>query len=233
VKTSNPIVLVTGFAPFGGERINPSWEIAKALPRSIAKQRIERMEVPTEFGRAIDVTTRAITELNPSIVLSLGQAGGRAALTLERVAINVDDARIADNAGQQPIDAPIRAKAPPAYFATLPIKRMVQAMSAKGFAAEVSNSAGTFVCNHLMFGVLDHIARKRLPIRAGFMHVPFLPEQAAMQISAHDSSHNHTAIAPVFAPSMPLEDMIAGVKIAIMIAIKYRDDAKLVGGALD
>lgn len=213
-----PCVLVTGFAPFGGESVNPSWEIASALPKTIARHRIERLEVPTEFGRAISSVTNAIDQLEPVIVLCLGQAGGRARLSLERVAINVDDARIADNAGQQPIDEPIVANAPAAYFATLPIKAMVHSMNTRGIPAEVSNSAGTFVCNHLMFGVLHHLAQNMRNTRAGFMHVPFLPAQA---IERADSA------------SMALATMIDGVKVAIITAITQHADVKHIGGALD
>jgi pyroglutamyl-peptidase len=213
-----PCVLVTGFEPFGGEAINPSWEIAKALPKSISRHRIERIKVPTEFDRAITVTAKALDRVKPTIVLCLGQAGGRARLSLERVAINVNDARIADNAGRQPIDEPIDDDAASAYFATLPIKAMVHAMSERGVPAEVSNTAGTFVCNHLMFGVLHHIAINNLNTRAGFMHVPFLPSQI---VDRADTA------------SMALDTMIEGVKVAIMAAIAHRTDVKHVGGALD
>jgi pyroglutamyl-peptidase len=216
-----PKILITGFAPFGGESINPSWQIAKSLPKTIARHQIECLEVPTEFGRAIKVTTKAIDSLKPVIVLCLGQAGGRARLSVERVAINMNDARIADNAGQQPIDesiAPLGEGAPAAYFATLPIKAMVEAMTMQSIPAEVSNTAGTFVCNHLLYGVLHHIATKKLSIRSGFMHVPFLPSQT---LDRADTA------------SMSLDTMIEGVKVAIMAAITNQTDIKRVGGALD
>jgi pyroglutamyl-peptidase len=213
---SSKVVLVTGFTPFAGEAVNPSWEIAKALPDTLGTWRIEKLKVPTEFGKSIDTVTRAIDKLKPEIVLCLGQAGGRSRMTLERIAINVTDASIPDNAGVQLIDMAIRPDAPAAFFSTLPIKAMVDAMSRAGVPAEVSNTAGTFVCNHLIYGVLHHIASNP-SIRAGFMHVPFLESQI---IGRADT------------PAMSLATMIEGVKVAIMAAIKHRADVKHVGGAL-
>ncbi len=210
-------ILITGFTPFGGERTNPSWEIAKALPKTLHGHRIETLRVPTEFNKSIAVATKAIDKLEPDIVLCLGQAGGRSHLTVERVAINVSDACIADNAGAQPIDTPIHATANAAYFCTLPIKAMVDGMTKAGIPAEVSNTAGTFVCNHLIFGVLHHIAEKKLTTRAGFMHVPYLPAQT---IHLADT------------PSMSLLTMIEGTKAAIIAAIKHHADVKRIGGAL-
>jgi pyroglutamyl-peptidase len=210
-------VLVTGFTPFDGEATNPSWEIVKALPDVIAGHRLEKLRVPTEFGRAIDVTTRAIDRLKPDIVLSFGQAGGRSRMSVERVAINIDDARIADNAGKQILDQPVRAGGPAAYFCTVPIKAMVAAMAKAEVPAEISNSAGTFVCNHLVYGVLHHIAMQGKTIRAGFIHVPFLESQIVDRPNT---------------PAMSLPTMIEGAKAAIIAAIKYRADLKLVGGSL-
>ena len=213
-KTPTPI-LITGFAPFGGERTNPSWEIAKALPKTIAGYRVETLRVPTEFRRAIDVISKAIDKLNPALVLCLGQAGGRAKMSVERVAIHLDDAAIADNAGVQMIDEAIDANAPTAYFCTLPVKAMVAAMIKAKIPAEVSNSAGTFVCNHLIFGVLHHLAVNERKTRAGFIHVPFLPSQVLDKPAM---------------PSMSLETMVQGVRAAIMAAIKTKADLKLIGG---
>jgi pyroglutamyl-peptidase len=212
------IVLVTGFSPFGGEVTNPSWEVAKALPKMIGGYRVETLRVPTEFGKAISVATKAIDKLKPVIVLCLGQAGGRACMSVERVAINVDDAVIADNAAQQPIDRPIAQDGAAAYFSTLPIKAMVEAMNKAEIPAAVSNSAGTFVCNHLLYGVLHHIAQKEMTTRAGFMHVPFLPAQTVGRGAV---------------PSMSLASMIDATKVAIMAAIKHKQDVRAVGGALD
>lgn len=213
----NKCVLVTGFVPFAGDKTNPSWEIAKALPEMLVGYRVETLRVPTEFGKAITVTTKAIKKLKPEIVLCLGQAGGRSRMSVERIAINVDDARIADNAGNQPIDAAIFKGAPAAYFCTLPVKAMVAAMAKSGVPAEVSNTAGTFVCNHLIFGVLHYIATHQLLARAGFMHVPFLDSQI---IDRADTA------------SLSLNAMIEGTKTAIMAAIKNRTDIKTVGGTL-
>ena len=211
-------VLVTGFTPFGGERTNPSWEIVKGLPESIAGYRLEKLRVPTEFGKAIDVTTKAIDKLKPSIVLGFGQAGGRSRMSVERIAINVNDARIADNAGNQMIDEAIRADGPDAYFCTVPIKAMVAAMTKAHVPADASNTAGTFVCNHLIYGVLHHIATLRSNTRAGFIHVPYLGSQV---LDKSDTA------------SMSLALMITGAKAAIMAAVKNKTDLKLSAGALD
>ena len=211
-----PIVLVTGFTPFGGERINPSWEIAQSLPASIQDATIHTLQVPTIFGDAIRVACKAIDKIAPDIVLCLGQAGGRAAISLERVALNINDASIADNLGQQPIDTPVVARAPAAYFSTLPIKAIVQAIAQKNIPAAVSNSAGTFVCNHLLFGVLHHIAKRHLSTRAGFMHVPYLPAQVAQGDQ----------------PSLTLDTMRRATEIAIITAIQFKHDIRRVGGAV-
>jgi pyroglutamyl-peptidase len=211
-------VLVTGFMPFGGERTNPSWEIVKALPEMISGYRIEKLRVPTVFGKAIDVTTKAIDAMQPEIVLCFGQAGGRTHMSVERVAINIDDARIADNAGNQMIDEKIRADGAAAYFCTVPIKAMVAAMANADVPAEISNTAGTFVCNHLIYGVLHHIATHQQTVRAGFIHVPFLDSQVVHKAGT---------------ASMSLPTMVAGANAAIMAAIKYKTDLKLSGGTLN
>src|SRR5262245_48716256 len=148
IRTSD-VVLVTGFEPFGGERVNPSWEICTRLPKSIAGLRVETCRVPCVFGRAVDVVAAAIERHRPSLVILIGQAGGRSRISVERVAINVDDARLPDNAGAQPIDVPIDEDGPPACFSTLPVKAMVTAIRRSGVPAELSNTAGTYVCNHL------------------------------------------------------------------------------------
>ena len=171
------MVLVTGFEPFGGEKANPSWDICKQLAGEIAGMRVETCRVPCEFRRSIEVVADAIERHHPVLVICLGQAGGRARLGVERVAINVDDARMPDNAGARPVDEPIAANGPPAYFATLPVKAMAAAMRAAGVPAEVSNSAGTYVCNHLMYGVLHYLAASGHRARAGFIHVPYSEEQ--------------------------------------------------------
>ena len=204
--------------PFGGERTNPSWDIVRALPENILGHRIEKLRVPTEFGKAIKVTTKAIDRLKPSIVLCFGQAGGRCRMSVERVAINVDDASIADNAGRQMIDETIRVGGPAAYFCSVPIKAMVSAMVNAGVPSEVSNSAGTFVCNHLIYGVLHHIAQNACATRAGFIHVPYLESQV---LDKADTA------------AMSLETMIVGAKVAIMTTIRNKTDLKLSGGAIN
>ena len=217
-RMAGEVVLVTGFEPFGGESINPSWEVCQRLPREIAGLRVETCRVPCVFRRSIEAVCEAIERTRPALVVSLGLAPGRTHVGVERVAINVDDARIADNAGGRPIDEPIAAEGPPAYFATLPVKAMVAALRSAGVPAEVSNSAGTYVCNHLMYGVLHFLAARRMPARAGFIHLPFAAEQA---LDRRDT------------PSLPLATMAAGIEAAIAAAHRTARDVKLAGGALD
>jgi pyroglutamyl-peptidase len=215
---SEAVVLVTGFEPFAGERSNPSWEVCTRLPSAIAGLRVEVLKVPCEFRRSIEVTAAAIERHHPSLVVCVGQAGGRAHMSVERVAINVDDGRIADNAGTKPVDEPIAAGGPSAYFATLPIKAMVAEMRAMGVPAEVSNSAGTYVCNHLMYGVLHFLAASGNGARAGFIHVPYSEEQVLDKPGV---------------PSMALATMARGVEAAIEAAFANARDLKVEGGALD
>ncbi len=212
------VVLVTGFDPFGGEPLNPSWQVCTQLPKSIAGLRVETLKVPCEFGRSIEMVAKAIERHRPSLVVCLGQAGGRAHLSVERAALNVDDARASDNAGAAPIDEAIAADGPPAYFATLPIKAMVAGMRAAGVPAEVSNTAGTYVCNHLMYGVLHYIAASGGSIRAGFIHVPYAEEQVL----------DKPGVA-----GMAIATMVRGVEAAIRAAAERRVDLKVPGGALD
>ena len=151
-------VLITGFEPFGGESVNPSWEVVSGLDNAIIGEcRVVARQLPCVFGESLAVLNAAIDALSPSLVLAVGQAGGRTDITVERVAINVDDARIADNHGQQPVDEPIVADGPAAWFSTLPIKAMVAAMRSAGIPASVSQTAGTFVCNHVMYGLLHKL----------------------------------------------------------------------------
>ena len=195
-------ILLTGFEPFGGEQINPSWEVAKALDgQKIAGVNIIARMLPCVFGEALKVLQQSIDEVNPDLVLALGQAGGRSDFSIERIAINIDDARIADNAGTQPIDQAVVNGAPAAYFSTLPIKTMVAGLRAAGHPASVSQTAGTFVCNHVFFG-LQH-ALHGSGVRSGFMHLPLLPAQAARLAGQ---------------PSMALEQMLAGVSLALELA---------------
>jgi len=212
------VVLVTGFEPFGGDARNPSWEICERLPGSIAGLRVEVQRVPCEFLRSIQIVAEAIERHRPALVVCLGLAGGRSQLSVERVAINTDDARIPDNAGERPIDEPIAPDGPPAYFATLPVKAMVAAMRKAGVPAEVSNSAGTYVCNHVMYGVLHFIAASGKRARAGFIHVPYAEDQTLEKPGT---------------PAMALATMVKGVEAAIAAAQATARDVKLAAGALD
>lgn len=211
-------LLLTAFDPFGGERINPALEAVKQMPDQIGGVQILKLEVPTVFGKSIETVAAAIRRERPDAVLCIGQAGGRRALTPEWVAINIDDARIPDNEGNQPIDRPIVADGPAAYFSTLPVKAMVQAMREAGVPAELSNSAGTFVCNHLLYGVLHILVREYPGVRGGFLHVPFIPEQAAARPS------------PV--PSLPLEEIVRGLEAAVRAIEANPADIRAAEGSL-
>ena len=192
-------LLLTAFEPFGGSTMNPAQEAVRLVPERIGDTEIVKLEVPVVFGAAIDTVTAAVEREKPDAVLCIGQAGGRAALTPERVAINVNDASITDNAGAQPIDAPIVPDGPAAYFSTLPVKAMVTAIRQAGLPASLSNTAGTFVCNHLMYGLLHLLATRYPGVRGGFMHVPFAPQQVTDRP----------------APSMSVEDIARGVIAAV------------------
>jgi pyroglutamyl-peptidase len=213
---SGRVVLVTGFEPFGGESTNPSWEACTRLSKRIAGLRVETLKVPCEFRRAIEVVAIAMQRHRPALVVCVGQAGGRSHMSVERVAINVDDARAPDNGGAQPIDEPIAADGPPAYFATLPIKAMTAAMRRAGVPTEVSNSAGTYVCNHLMYGVLHLIASAGLDARAGFIHVPYAEAQVVDKAGV---------------AAMSIETMARGIEAGIAAAAARRTDIAASEGA--
>ena len=210
-------LLLTAFDPFGGDAINPALEAVKLVAGKIGRFDIVKLEVPTVFRKSIDTVAKAIEEEKPDVVLCIGQAGGRFEITPERVAINVDDARIKDNEGNQPIDIKIFEDGENAYFTTLPIKAMVEAIREANLPAAVSNTAGTFVCNHLMYGVLYTLAKKYPHIKGGFTHVPFIPAQVARRT-------------PV-APYMALEDIKRGLEAAIDAIDKNFDaDINVNGG---
>ena len=198
-------IIVTGFDPFGGETINPSIECVKALPE-IEGVELIRLELPTVFKESAKRLNEVINDVKPDAVLSVGQAGGRPGITMERIAINVDDARIPDNISQQPIDEEIQVEGEAAYFSTLPIKRIVKAIREAGISAEVSNSAGTFVCNHIMYQALFAATKADKPFKAGFMHIPFIPEQTTDK------------------PSLPLEESTKALQIAIETIRDYIND---------
>ena len=208
-------IIVTGFDPFGGETINPSIECVKALPE-IEGVELIRLELPTVFKESAKRLNEVINDVKPDAVLSVGQAGGRPGITMERIAINVDDARIPDNISQQPIDETIQTEGEAAYFTTLPIKRIVKAIREAGILAEVSNSAGTFVCNHIMYQALFAATKADKPFKAGFMHIPFIPEQTTDK------------------PSLPLEESTKAVQIAIETIRDYinDEDIKVQEGAI-
>jgi pyroglutamyl-peptidase len=170
-------VLVTGFEPFAGDNVNPSWEAVQRLVWSTDRIELARLQVPATYSGSIPTVTGAIERLHPDVVLMVGQAGGRAELSVERLAINMDDAPAADNEGKRIEGIPVVEGGPPAYFATIPVEEVVEILHKSHVPVVMSNSAGTFVCNHLMYGVLHYIAAKRLGTTAGFIHVPFLPEQ--------------------------------------------------------
>ena len=208
-------IIVTGFDPFGGEKINPSIECVKALPE-IEGVELIRLELPTVFKESAKRLNEVINDVKPDAVLSVGQAGGRPGITMERIAINVDDARIPDNISQQPIDEAIQLDGEAAYFTTLPIKRIVNAIREAGISAEVSNSAGTFVCNHIMYQALFAATKADKPCKAGFMHIPFIPEQTTDK------------------PSLPLEESTKALQIAIETIRDYinDEDIKVQEGAI-
>jgi pyroglutamyl-peptidase len=209
--------LVTGFEPFAGDAVNPAGEAVLGLPSRLGELAIHTRILPTVFGRAIAALEDALATVRPDIVLCVGLAGGRAELSLERVAINIDDARIPDNDGQQPIDRPIAAGGPAAYFTGLPVKAAVAALREAGLPAIVSNTAGTFVCNHVFYGLMHLIATRQLPLRGGFLHVPYLPSQAARFNSA---------------PSMALEQIVEGIEIILRVAAARTDDIATAEGMI-
>ncbi len=210
-----PTVLLTGFDPFGGERINPSWEAVRALDgRQIAGHRIVAAQLPTVFDHSLDVLRELLRAHRPALVICSGQAGGRAAISLERIAINVNDARIADNARAQPVDTPVIASGPAAYFSSLPIKAMLAALEREGLRAEVSQTAGTFVCNHVFYGLMHELSASadHAGVRGGLIHVPWLPGQGQ--------------------PSMPVADVVRGLELAIRCALTTATDIRRQAGAL-
>jgi pyroglutamyl-peptidase len=216
-------ILITGFEPFGGQSINPSWEVARALQGlPWPEAELQAIRLPCVFAQAQSALTRALDAFRPDTVLALGQAEGRSDISVERVAINIMDARIADNAGAQPIDQPVVAGAPVAYFSTLPIKHLVARLRAAGFPASVSQTAGTFVCNQVFFALQHALAGRN--VRSGFVHLPLLPEQAAHWPG--------TGL-----PSMPLGTQVAALTCALHSlcdgSVPQAGDAQIGGGALN
>lgn len=210
-------VLITGFDPFGGEKINPALEAVKKINSNIAGAEVIKVEIPTVFRKSLEKLEEAIVTNKPDIVICIGQAGGRFDITPERVAINLDDARIKDNDGNQPLDISIFEDGENAYFSNLPIKAMVEEMRSNGIPSSVSNTAGTFVCNHVMYGLLYMLDKKFDNIKGGFIHVPFIPSQAVTKGNV---------------PSMSLEHITKGLECAIKAAVENNADIKAIGGTI-
>jgi len=210
------IILLTGFEPFNQEKINPSWEAVRALQDwHEGDFVVHARQLPCVFGTAARMLHHVIEELQPSIVIGVGQAGGRVDLSVERIAINIDDAPIADNKKRQIVDQPIVKNGPAAYFSTLPIKAIVHALREAGLPSSVSHTAGTYVCNHVFYSLMHQAHEWGTTMRAGFLHIPYLPQQAA----AHPG-----------APSMKLDDMIEGLRIAVRTTLAYDVDMREAGG---
>lgn len=210
-------VLITGFDPFGGEKINPALEAVMALPDTIGDVEVIKLEIPTVFGKSLATIREAVVKHQPDIIISVGQAGGRFGISPERVAINVDDARIKDNEGNQPIDIKVVEDGEAAYFSNLPIKAMTQAMVHAGIPAFVSNSAGTFVCNHVMYGILHMIHTEYPHMRGGFIHVPYIPAQVTNKPNM---------------PSMSQADITKGLALCIEAAAAHKEDLHIAAGAI-
>ena len=210
-------ILVTGFDPFDNEKINPALEVIKLLPKKIGNNEIKILEIPTVYKKSIEKIDKEIENYNPDCILSIGQAGGRTDISIERVAINIDDFRIKDNEGNQPIDEKIYFDGDNAYFSTLPIKAIQNEITKNGIPASISNTAGTFVCNHVFYGVRYLIEKKYKGKKSGFIHIPYLPEQV---------------IGKVNTPSMSLDNILRGITIVIETIFSIEDDIKKSGGTI-
>ena len=207
-------VLITAFEAFGGEKINPAHEIMTRL-NAPSQVELKTLCLPVVYERCLTELEAMLASFRPEVVIALGQAGGRSMLSLERVAINVNDAPIPDNAGQQPIDSCVIDGAPDAYFSCLPIKRMLKRLHDEGIPAHISNTAGTYVCNHLMYGLL-HLIKTRYPeMVGGFIHLPFLPQQAV----------RHAA------PSMNLATMLKGIELCLETVLENSSELSVHAGA--
>lgn len=208
-------ILVTGFDPFGGDTINPALEAVNLLPEEIQGHTIEKLEIPTVFNKSKVTIENKLKATHFDIVLAIGQAGGRFELTPERIGINIDDARIPDNEGNQPIDEMIQSSGDAAYFSNLPVKRMTEAIQTAGVPARLSNTAGTFVCNHILYQ-LGFLQATQFPnIKFGFIHVPFIPEQVT------DKPEQ---------PSMSIQTIAKGLKAALEAIIESDEDIKVALG---
>lgn len=206
-------VLLTGFEPFGGAASNPGWQAVRALHGTrIAGHRIVARELPVEFGESLKRLRAMIREVRPDVVICVGLAASRGAVSLERIAINLDDARIPDNAGRQPIDTAIVEGGPAAWFSSLPIKAIHAAIGAAGIPVEVSQTAGTYVCNHVFYGLM-HALRRRRRVRAGFIHVP----------PTTDTDPR----------GLPPDAIVKALRIAVRTTLATNEDARVSAGAID
>ena len=210
-------ILLTAFEPFGGDTLNPAQEAVKLVKGSIKGAEIVKVDVPVVFNKAGEVVYEAMKKENPDVVLCIGQAGGRFGITPERVAINLQDGRIADNAGEQPIDVKCKEDGKIAYFTKLPVKAMVQYIKEAGVPASVSYTAGTFVCNDLMYAVLYYIDKEFPDMKGGFMHVPFLHEQVMARPNT---------------PSLSTQDIVKGIEAAIAAIVDHVDDIEISAGTI-
>ncbi|MEG0898584.1 MAG: pyroglutamyl-peptidase I [Oscillospiraceae bacterium] len=208
-------ILITAFDPFGGESINPALEAVKLMKNYIKGAEIIKLEIPTVFKKSVEKIREKMIEIKPDVVLSIGQAGGRVDITPERVAINIMDGRIADNEGFQPIDEPNFQDGNAAYFSTLPIKAIVEKINSIGLPASVSNTAGTYVCNHVMYGVLYYIQKDFPKTRGGFIHVPYITQQAVTKKAT---------------ASMALSDIVLALEAAVEAIVENDSDIKAIGG---
>ena len=208
-------LLLTAFDPFGGDKVNPALEAVKLVSEKVRNVEVTKVEVPTVFRKSIATVAAAIAKEKPDAVLCIGQAGGRFGVTPERVAINVTDARIPDNEGNQPIDEPIFADGDAAYFSNLPVKAMVQEIRNAGYPSTLSNTAGTYICNHVMYGILYYIQKEFPNVRGGFIHVPYAVSQVVNKPAT---------------PSMAIAGITAALEAAVKAAVEYEQDIKVIGG---
>lgn len=208
-------VLITGFDPFGGEKINPAWEAVKALPDNIDGIEVVKLQIPTVFKKSAKKLFENIDSVKPDVVICVGQAGGRYEFSVERVAINIDDGRIPDNDGYQPVDSLVFEDGENAYFSTLPIKAIVEEVKKVGIPSAVSNTAGTYVCNHIMYSLLYYLNKNNLNIKGGFIHVPFIPEQVVEKKNT---------------PYMELTRITKALEISIKAIRDYEKDLVISGG---
>ena len=211
-------VLITGFDPFGGESVNPAWEAVKAMKSNIDGIEVVKLQIPTVFKKSAEKLYAGIEEHKPDVVICIGQAGGRYDISVERVAINMDDGRIPDNEGNQPIDEIIKEDGRTAYFSNLPLKAMIKHMNDNGVPASLSNTAGTFVCNHVMYGILYMIDKKYPNIKGGFIHIPYMTSQIMEKKNT---------------PFMSLDEIVKGLEFALEACVLYSEDVKAVGGEIN